>query len=615
MINEALPPGLRDHGRTLDKKGIAKMLKDVAEKHPDQYVDVSKALSDVGLAVSYTSGGASFGLRHMRRSKVAAAAYTRLSRKLQRIMSNARYSDKQRGDAIISAVSEANEPLMQKIFQEAKASKNPLAAQVASGSRGNPMNLRSLLAGDGLYVDGQENVIPIPILRSYSQGLSPAEYWAGAYGARKGLTDLKIATADAGYFAKQMNQATHRLLVSALDDDKYKESSLRGFPADISDPDNEGALLAVGVGGYKRNTILTHKILKDLRRQRVKRILVRSPLVGGPADGGVYARDVGVRERGGLAPIGDYVGMAAAQALTEPLTQAQIGSKHTGGVAGAGAAVSGFKYINQLAQVPKRFKSGAAHAQVDGKVRQIEAAPQGGFFVVIDNDKHYVDPDFDLTVKVGDSVEAGDVLSEGIPNPAEIVKHKGIGEGRKYFVEAFRDAYAGSRLPAHRRNVELVARGLINHVRVNEEMGSYIPGDVAPYSAIERDYLPRAGSHSADIRQSRGKYLERPVLHYTIGTRLRPSVIKTLQQYGVSSVHVHDEPPPFEPEMIRAASSITHDPDWMTRMLGSGQKRSLLTSVHRGGTSDLRGTSFVPSLAAGGESFGRAGKSKGWKTL
>lgn len=607
LVNELLPEDLRDYNRTLDKKGISVLLRGLADGYPQRYRELVKELSDVGRDVAYSTGGFSFGLKHLRKSRAAINAYGKLSLKLSQIVDDPRLDDKRKEEEIIKATAKAAEKLPDEIYNEGVAAGNPLADQVRSGSRGNKSNLRTLLGSDALYVDNEDNVIPVPVLRSYSEGLTPVEYWAGTFGARKGVIDVKTATGEAGYLAKQLNQMTHRLIVTGLDG---KGNPNIGLPVDVDDNDNEGALLAASAGKYKRNTILTPKILADIKSQGHDRILVRSPLVGGPLDGGVYARDVGVRERGGLAPVGDYVGMAAAQALSENLTQGQLSSKHTGGVSGAAQAVSGFKYINQLVQVPKHFRAGATHAQLDGRVRKIEKAPQGGNYVWVNDEQHYVDTGFDVVVKVGDNVEAGDVVSSGIPNPAEIVRHKGVGEGRQYFVKSFGDAYAASGLVAHRRNIELLARGLINHVRLSDEVGDYVPDDVVPYSSLEHIYKPRVGSKISNPSSAKGRYLERPVLHYSIGTKMRPSVLKELKQFGIKQIETHHEPAPFQPEMVRAAASISYDPDWMTRMLGSGQKKSLLTAVHRGGTSTTEGTSFVPALAAG-VTFGRSGLSKG----
>lgn len=426
--------------------------------------------------------------------------------------------------------------------------------------------------------------------------------------------DTKTATADAGFFGKQLLQASHRLLVTADDEDDPEHDDKnfeRGFPTDVDDPDNEGALLARPVGPYKRNTVLTPKILKDLKNMGMQDILVRSPVVGGPADGGVFARDVGYREKGRMAPIGDYVGISAAQALSEPVTQSQVSSKHSGGVGGA-KAIGGFKAINALIQVPKKYPNGASHAQIDGTVQNIREAPQGGYYVQIDSKEHYVPVDSKVTVKKGDNIEAGDMLSDGVPNPAEIVKYKGIGEGRRYFVNALRDVYRNSGINPHRRNVELLARGLINHVRLTDEYGDYAPDDVVPYSMLERSWQPRPGAVMTAPKAALGHYLEKPVLHYSIGTKIGKNVVSNLERYGIQNIQAHKEAPPFQPEMVRGMANVGQDPDWMTKMLGSYQKTNLLDSVHRGASSDTNSSSFVPGLARG-EDFGLQGPTAGWK--
>lgn len=281
-------------------------------------------------------------------------------------------------------------------------------------------------------------------------------------------------------------------------------------------------------------------------------------------------------------------------------------SKHAGGVAGASKGSSGFALINALTQVPKTFPGGAAHASKDGRVTAIRPAPQGGHFVAVDGVEHHVGTGLDPTVKVGDEVEAGDVLSEGTPNPAEIVRHKGVGEGRRYFVQAFKAAYDGAGIPVHRRNVELIARGLIDHVRMTDETDDYLPDDVVPYSRLEAAWRPRDGHTVEPPKKARGMYIDRPVLHYTVGTRVTPSVIARLERHGVAGVTVHPDPPPFEPEMVRGMESLSKDPDWVTRMMGAYQQKSLLRGVHRGDESDEAGTSYVPALARGRD-FGRVG--------
>ena len=598
FVNESLPEEMRDYDRVLDKKGLTALLREVAQNHPDKYRDISFALNTLGRKGAQESGSFSFGLRHLKTSKAALATRKRVQDRLAKILSQADLDDAQISEAIIRATGSEMKPQQEAIMQEALGDENPLASQVRAGARGSAMNLSSLLGSDLLYADHRDQPLPIPVLRSYSEGLSPAEYWAGTYGARKGIMATKFATQDAGFLSKQLNQVAHRLVVTDEDYEEAAQRQLRrGVPVETDDSDNEGALLAMDTGPYKRNTVITPKIRKHLNRLGKKRILIRSPMVGGSPAGGVYSKDVGVRERGNLPGRGEQVGLQAAQALSEPLSQAQLSAKHSGGVAGEEEAVGGFKYINQLIQVPKKFKGGAAHTTMDGTVQRIEKAPAGGSFVVVNDVPHYVADGFDLKVKKGDKVEAGDILSEGMPNPALVTRYKGVGEGRRYFVEAYRDAMRSAGLSPHRRNIELLSRGLINHVRLTDEYGDHAPDDIIPYSTLEHRWKPRSGAKVLTPKRAMGKYLERPILHYTIGTKIRPSMLDNLKEFGVEDLNVHDDPPPFEPEMVRGMYSLQHDPDWMTRMYGSGLKKSLLEGARRGSVSESRGTSFVPSIS------------------
>lgn len=605
FANEALPDELRDYDRVLDKKEIKRVLREVAVKYPERYREISHELNQLGREAAQESGSFSFGVRHMAKSKAGNKIRNRLKAKIKSILQTPDLTDKRRNELLVRAAGSEMSAQQDEILQEALAAENPLALQVLSGTRGNKMNLSSLMGSDLLYADSSDNPLPIPVLRSYSEGLSPAEYFAGSYGARKGIIATKFATQDAGFLGKQLNQVAHRLVVTDKDyADEGQRGIRRGMPVDTDDQDNEGALLAQDVGPYKRNTVITPKVRRHLNRLGHKKILVRSPLVGGSPSGGVYARDVGVRERGNLPGKGDMVGLQAAQALSEPLSQGQLSAKHSGGVAGEEKAVSGFQYINQLIQVPKVFKGGAAHSTEDGTVQRIEAAPAGGYLITINDSPHYVAKDFDLRVKKGDKIEAGDVLSEGFPNPSLVTKYKGVGEGRRYFVNAFRDAMRDAGLGGHRRNIELLSRGLINHVRLTDEYGENVPDDVIPYSTLEHRWKPREGYRKSSPKQAVGKYLEQPVLHYTIGTKVRPSMLKNFKEFGIDEVDVHDEPPPFEPEMIRGMYSLQHDPDWLTRFYGSGVKKSLLSATQRGSVSEERGTSFVPSISRSVD-FGR----------
>lgn len=606
LVDQALPEAMRGRGRVLDKKGMRELLTEVARDHPESYRETSRALAEIGWRASQEKGGFSFGLAHLRTSNAALGARAAIRPRVQALLDDDSLDDRRREEEIMKVVDKYHQSQPDDVLREATASRNPLAMQVQSGARGNKMNLSSLLGSDMIYLDHHDDMVPIPVLSNYSEGLKPWEYWAGSYGARKGVTDVKQGVRDAGALGKTMGQVAHRLVVQGLDDPNPPRpgDAPRGVPVNVDEPDNEGALLAADAGPYKRNAVLTPKVMNHLKQLGKHRVLIRSPMAGGPPEGGVYARDAGVREKGGLPGSGEFVGLAATQSLAEPLSQGSLSSKHSGGVAGASKAVSGFRYINSLVNPPEHFEGRAALSDEDGTVTKITPAPAGGTYVHVNGKEHFAALGSRVTAKVGDTVEAGDALSEGLPDPAKITRLKGIGEGRRYFAEVFHKGMLGSNMPVHRRNVELLSRGLIDHVKLTDEMGDYAPGDVVPYHLVEAAYKPREGARKSTPAAAVGKYMERPALHYTIGTRVRPSVRKDLDEFGVKEVTVHDEPPAFEPTMIHGEYSLRHDPDWMTRMYGSGLKKSLLTSAHRGAMSDESGTSFVPS-AARGVNFGR----------
>ena len=612
LIERALPTSMRGKKRVLDSAGVKELFQELADNHPEQYREVGKALSDVGRHAATESGGMSVGVNHLLQPDITRTIRRRVQAQLQSIYAED-LPEAEKQAKVIAVSKAAQTELSKAVYQHAMDTKNPIGLQAKTGVRGNAANVNSLLGADMLYMDNTGKEIPLPVLHNYSEGLTPAEYFAGAFGARQGVYAVKRSTADSGYYGKQLNQIAHRLLVSAKDSEDYNPETLQGLPVDTDDQYNAGALLAHDVGGYKRNQLLTPRILKELKAAGHDQILVRSPIVGGPKDGGVYAYDTGVRERnGGLSPIGDYVGLAGAQALSEVVTQSALSAKHQGGVVGSTAGgLSGFKAFNNLIQVPKVFPGGATHAQLDGRVMGIKPAPQGGNYVTVDSTEHHVPQDVALKVKLHDMVEAGDVLSDGLPNPGELVKHKGVGDGRKHFVQIMADVAKRSGTRADRRNIELVARGLINHVRLTDEYEDGVPGETYPYQFLEATWQPREGHTASTPDSAKGQYLERPALHYTVGTKIRPSVIANLNKFGVKQVYTHKDPPPFEPEMIRAMASVSEDKDWMTNMLGSYQKTSLLDAVHRGRTADTAGTSYVPAMAQG-QPFGIQGASKGW---
>ena len=593
LLNEQLPKEVRDYHRTYDKKSIRALMENLTPLSNDVYRDTNDRLHRLASELVTTYGKqTSISLDSFKTPDEVKVIRDEIAGKVKDIL-DTKMPAEERRNKIIQTVTSYIDKVTKTNYDVGMKNGNAFALQVSSGARGNPNQFRSINAGDLMFVDHKDRPIPIPVLRSYSEGLDPVQYWAGAYGARKGAISTKFATPEAGYLGKQMVLSSHKLMVTEPDC-----STNNGYKVKANEAANEGALLLTPIGKYPRNTILTPKILKDLGD---KDITVRSPLTC-QAHGGICQKCAGIRERGTLPPIGDNIGIAAAQAISEPIGQGQLSVKHGGGLAGGKSIKSGLDLITQLVSVPETFQGGASIATTDGNVDRITDAPQGGKYVIINGKDHWVDTDYPIKVKPGDTVEAGDVLSDGIVNPAAITKYKGIGEGRKYFVDILNKALEEGGFGAHRRNIELLSRGMINHVRINslDAPGDTLPDDVIEYDPMAKNYTPRAGSLDVHPKSALNHYLEQPVLHYSIGTRITPRVAKNLQESNIDNIKVHKEPPPFEPEMVRAMENLAHSDDWMVRMGGLyGVKRSFIKSLHRTSESQNHSTSYIPALAQG----------------
>ena len=189
LINDALPPEMRDYNRVLDTKTLRKLADELAHKHPDQYRDITKNLFDIGRDASYSTGGLTFSLKHIKQTLAGQRAKLEVRKQLRGIMANPNLSEKERNLKILQLAANTQSKLVEDVFNEAMEQDNPFAVQAMSGVRGNKFSLSSLVGADMQYVNHKDEPIPIPVLNNYGRGLTPAEYFAGSFGARKGLID------------------------------------------------------------------------------------------------------------------------------------------------------------------------------------------------------------------------------------------------------------------------------------------------------------------------------------------------------------------------------------------------------------------------------------------
>ena len=593
LVDDALPQQHRGKGLTLDKKETGRLMTQLAkELPPAEYVEVLQRLNNVGRQVATEYGrSASISLDDLKLPEEIKVKREKLREDLRKIRDSDLLTPEQKQQATVKTVEKFSKNIDDELVAAVEKQGGAFAEQIRSGSRGKPFQLRQMILGNLLSLDSRGKVVPYPGLEGYNEGLSPMAYWAATHGGRKGYVDLQFATADAGYFGKQITGVAHRMVVTQED----CGANDVGITVEGGDKDNVGAILAEDVGPLKRGTVITDEHLPLLKNRE---IMVRSPITC-RAKEGVCASCTGVREKGTLPEIGEFVGINAVRSFVEPLTQAQISSKHVGGEKeSASKRLSGFKQVDQFMQVPEEYVGGAVLAKMDGTVSDVKQAPQGGWNVIVNQEAHHVPLGYELAVKRGDKLEAGDAITDGVINPEELVQYKGLGEGRQYFLTHLRKLLDDNNSATNRRNLELLSRSFITRVQVTDPEGynGHLIDDVIDYNVLAHDWQPRKNAKLKSVTTANKLYLEKPYLHYSIGTKVTPSVVKKLKNKGITQVLVNPDPPPFEPVVIRARDYAQYDKDWLTRMSGENLKRTLLQTVARGGTSEKDSVSYYPKL-------------------
>lgn len=597
FVNEVIPAEYRDYNRVMGADEIGQLLARIAKEHPEQYRDVSAKLMRLGNRGAVESG-VTLRLSDVLPTFDRSVVYKMMDDQENRILSDKSLSKKEKRALIDNLYMEMTGVMFDRAYNNAVKNNNPFAMQVKSKARGNKAQLGALLASPGVYTDTKGNPVPMFIRHSYADGLSPAELWAGSYGARNGVVAGKQATRKGGELGKLLASAAIDQVVT-IDDC----GSTFGMPVSATDKDNIGSVLAYDAGGHKAGEVITKATIQDFVKDGVKDIAIRSPVTC-QAEKGICAHCAGIREKGKFPEIGYNLGVTAASALSEKIAQNALSTKHSGRLTSGAGKYQGFDMIKAMTTVPQNYPDRAVVAKKDGVVDSIVKAPQGGEYVSIGGERHYVAPGYALLVKKGDELEAGDQVSDGVLDPADVVKYKGVGEGRRYFAERFTQAMRDSGYSTHRRNVESIARALVDHVKIENEdaEGSLLPGDVTTYTNWAKGYVPRKDSVRGRAASLVGKYLEQPALHYTIGTKITRKVANDLEKFGMDKdIIANQNPIEVTPIMQSIVKSTGTDRDWVSRLGTTYLKQRLLDDAQHGSTSDIHSTNPIPGLAKGVE--------------
>jgi DNA-directed RNA polymerase subunit beta' len=392
-------------------------------------------------------------------------------------------TEEERYQKVTSLWSKATEQLTDSLMKSLDKF-NPVFMMAKSGARGNVQQIRQLAGMRGLMADPSGRIIDLPIKANFREGLTVLEYFISTHGARKGLADTALRTADSGYLTRRLVDVAQDVIVREEDCgvtsgihiteitdgneviEKLEERLVGRYAAeDIVDP-NTGEIIV------KHNSMITEDDAAKVKAAGIKKVAIRSVLTCKTRHGvcsKCYGRNLAT---GGRTEIGEAVGIIAAQSIGEPGTQLTMRTFHTGGVAGDDIT-QGLPRVEELFEARKP-KGQAIISEVDG---QVEITENKGRRIVIvtadDGERHEYQVPYGSRLKVqnDDRVEAGDELTEGSVNPHDLLKVKGVRGVQLYLLREVQRVYRLQGVDINDKHIEVIVRQMLRKVKVED------PGD------------------------------------------------------------------------------------------------------------------------------------------
>ncbi|HEX4190748.1 MAG TPA: DNA-directed RNA polymerase subunit beta' [Marmoricola sp.] len=489
LFNEALPGNYEYVEYQVGKNELGKIVNDLAERYTKVEVAHSlDALKDTGFTWATRSGvtvsiedvvSPKDKIQILEKYEVSAA-------KVQSQFERGLMTDDERRQELIEIWTEASNEVakaMQKNFDV----ENPIFMMVNSGARGNWMQVRQIAAMRGLVANPKGDIIPRPIKSNFREGLSVLEYFISTHGARKGLADTALRTADSGYLTRRLVDVSQDVIIR--EDDCGTE---RGMPKVIGVRGEDGVVridLNAETSAYARNAAVdvVHPTsgdvlvvagadlgdvqIAELIEAGIEQVKVRSVLTCDAKTGTCakcYGRSLAT---GKLVDIGEAVGIIAAQSIGEPGTQLTMRTFHTGGVASADDITQGLPRVVELfearqpkGRAPISEASGRLEIEDTDKARKLIVTPDDGSDPV----EYPVSKRSRLQVADGDHVEVGQQLIQGTPDPKEVLRILGVRKCQEHLVAEVQQVYRSQGVSIHDKHIEIIVRQMLRRVTVIE---------------------------------------------------------------------------------------------------------------------------------------------------
>ena len=414
--------------------------------------------------------------------------YENEAEKVEKLYKDDIITETERKQKIIEIWNEATDQVQYAMSAELESERfNPVDMMVKSGARGNMMQVRQLAGMRGLVANPKGDIIERPIKSNFREGRSVLEYFISTHGARKGLADTALRTADSGYLTRRLVDVAAGIVVKDSGDEnidwkgtnkktvdkngkpsKYLHSTLFGrvLSEDIK-KDKKTIEFADG-RKLSKGTYIDAEALDVISKSGVESVNVLTPfnsLDPESMDALCYGFSLAT---GKPVEDGEAVGIISAQSIGEPGTQLTMRTFHTGGVVGLDIT-SGLPRIVELFEA-RTPKGKSVLSLIDGKIKSVDMTEEGNRILTIQNEKEEVEllvlRRQTLLVNQGDSVEAGQALTTGPKDPKEVLQVNGIRKCQEYLVDEVQKTYRDQGVEVHDKHVEMIVRQMLRRVRI-----------------------------------------------------------------------------------------------------------------------------------------------------